>query len=67
MPTDRKQSSPDSEKLYFELIERLKKTIRIPIAIKIGYRFSNILYMIDQFYMRGIEGVVMFNRFLNLT
>ena len=63
MPTDRKQSSADSEKLYFELIERLKKTIRIPIAIKIGYRFSNILYMIDQFYMRGIEGVVMFNRF----
>jgi dihydroorotate dehydrogenase (fumarate) len=63
MPTDRKKSSADSEKLYFELIERLKKTVRIPIVLKIGYRFSNILYMIDQFYMRGIEGVVMFNRF----
>jgi dihydroorotate dehydrogenase (fumarate) len=63
MPTDRKQTAADSEKLYFELIERLKKTIKIPIAIKMGHRFSNILYMIDQFYMRGIEGVVMFNRF----
>jgi dihydroorotate dehydrogenase (fumarate) len=63
MPLDRKKSSADSEKIYFELIEKLKTAIKIPIALKIGYRFSNILYMIDQFYMRGIEGVVMFNRF----
>ena len=63
LPTDRKKSSQESEKVYFELIEKLKKIITIPIAIKIGYRFSNILYMIDQFYMRKVEGVVMFNRF----
>ena len=63
MPVDRKKSAAESEKLYFELIESLKKSVKIPIALKIGYRFSNILYMIDQFYMRGIAGVVMFNRF----
>jgi dihydroorotate dehydrogenase (fumarate) len=63
MPVDRKKSSFESEKLYFELIEKLKNTVKIPIAMKIGYRFSNILYMIDQFYNRSIEGVVMFNRF----
>ncbi len=63
MPVDRKKSAAESEKLYFELIENLKNTIKIPVALKIGYRFSNILYMIDQFYMRGIRGVVMFNRF----
>jgi len=63
MPTDRKKTSADSEKIYLDLIEKLKKTVKIPVAIKIGYRFSNILYMIDQFYMRRVEGVVMFNRF----
>ncbi|OFY63085.1 MAG: diguanylate cyclase [Bacteroidetes bacterium RBG_13_43_22] len=63
LPLDRKKTSADSEKIYLDLIEKLKKTIKIPIAIKIGYRFSNILYMIDQFYMRKVEGVVMFNRF----
>jgi dihydroorotate dehydrogenase (fumarate) len=63
LPTDRKKSAADSEKIYFELIEKLKSIISIPIALKIGYRFSNILYMIDQFYMRGVEGVVLFNRF----
>lgn len=63
MPTDRKMSSAESEKVYFELIEKLKNKVKIPIVLKIGSRFSNILYMIDQFYMRGVEGVVMFNRF----
>lgn len=63
LPTDRKKSSADSEKVYLDLIEKLKKTISIPVALKIGYRFSNILHMIDQFYMRKVEGVVMFNRF----
>ena len=63
MPLDRKRSSVKSEKIYFDLIEKLKLTISIPIAIKVGFRFSNILYIIDQFYMRGVEGVVMFNRF----
>jgi dihydroorotate dehydrogenase (fumarate) len=63
MPLERKKSAEDSEKVYLELIEKLKAVIKIPIALKIGYRFSNILYMIDQFYNRGVEGVVMFNRF----
>jgi len=63
LPTDRKKTSAEAEKIYFDLIEKLRKTVNIPIAIKMGFRFSNILYMIDQFYMRKIEGVVMFNRF----
>ncbi|MCE5347732.1 MAG: dihydroorotate dehydrogenase-like protein [Bacteroidales bacterium] len=63
LPVDRKKSASDCEKIYFELIENLKAKISIPISLKIGYKFSNILYMIDQFYMRGVEGVVLFNRF----
>jgi dihydroorotate dehydrogenase (fumarate) len=63
MPLDRKKSAADSEKIYFDLIAKLKGVINIPVAFKIGNRFSNILYMIDQFYNRGIKGVVMFNRF----
>jgi dihydroorotate dehydrogenase (fumarate) len=63
MPLDRKKSAADCEKVYFEVIEKLKSAVNIPVALKVGYRFSNILYMIDQFYMRGVEGVVLFNRF----
>ncbi len=63
MPLDRKSSSAESEKIYLNLIEKLKLTVSIPISLKVGMRFSNILNMIDQFYMRGVQGVVMFNRF----
>jgi len=63
MPLDRKKTSADAEKIYFDLIEKLRKTVKIPIAIKIGFRFSNILHMINQFYLRRVEGVVMFNRY----
>ena len=63
MPTDRKRSSEDSEKIYLDLIEKLRERVRIPMAFKIGPRFSNLLFMLDQFYMRGLQGVVMFNRF----
>lgn len=63
LPVDRKLSSAESEKLYLELIENIKKIVKIPVALKIGFRFSNILYMVDQFYNRGVNGLVMFNRF----
>jgi len=63
LPVDRKKTAAESEKIYLELIEKLKKTIKIPVSVKIGFRFSNILNIIDQFYVRGVSGVVMFNRF----
>jgi dihydroorotate dehydrogenase (fumarate) len=63
LPVDRNITSADTEKLYLDLIVKLKKTVNIPIVLKIGPRFSNILYIIDQFYKRGVEGVVLFNRF----
>lgn len=63
LPTDKKMSSTQAEKLYLDLIERLKKTISIPVSLKLGQRFSNLLHLVDQFYNRGVEGVVLFNRF----
>jgi len=63
LPVSTRETSADAEKIYFSLIEKLVKTINIPVSIKMGPRFSNILYMIDQFYKRGAKGVVLFNRF----
>ena len=63
MPVDRKISSSESEKVYLDLIEKLNYTVKIPVAFKISPRFSNLFYMLDQLYMRGLKGVVMFNRF----
>lgn len=63
LPSDSRTTAADAEKVYFSIIEKLSKVIDIPVALKVGPRFSNILYMLDQFYKRGVRGVVMFNRF----
>lgn len=63
MPFDKRISASDSEKIYLELAEKLVARLTIPVVMKLGFRFSNILYIIDQLYMRGVKGVVMFNRF----
>jgi len=63
LPLDRKLSPEKAERIYLDLVEKLRKTLSIPFAIKLGQRFSNIFYLIDQLYNRGVNGVVLFNRF----
>jgi dihydroorotate dehydrogenase (fumarate) len=41
----------------------VKKTVSIPIALKISYYFSNLGPMIQQLSETGIAGLVLFNRF----
>ncbi|HLN56505.1 MAG TPA: dihydroorotate dehydrogenase-like protein [Bacteroidales bacterium] len=63
LPLDRRMNSSESEKMYFELAEKLVKRLTIPVVMKISHRFSNILNIVNEFYARGVKGVVMFNRF----
>ncbi len=63
IPTDKHQSSTDSETVYFKIIDNLKKRLKIPISVKIGHRFSNILNFVWQMHNHGATGVTMFNRF----
>jgi len=51
MPLDRKRSAADAEKIYFELIEKLRAKVKIPISIKIGSRFV----MFNRFYEPDID------------
>ncbi|MDZ7739834.1 MAG: dihydroorotate dehydrogenase-like protein [Bacteroidales bacterium] len=63
LPVDKTLGPEKAEKVYFELVEKLRSTIKIPFAIKLGQRFSNLFYLIDQIYNRGADGVVLFNRY----
>ncbi|MEA1887298.1 MAG: dihydroorotate dehydrogenase-like protein [Bacteroidota bacterium] len=63
LPVDKTTKPQKAEKLYFELAEKLRKILKIPFAIKLGQRFSNLFYLIDQLNNRGVNGVVLFNRF----
>ena len=63
LPIDKSISAKDAEKVYFDLIEKLTSVVSIPVSLKLGQRFSNLLNLVDNFYKRGVKGVVLFNRF----
>lgn len=63
LPSEFNRTTEEKEKAYFQIIEKIKKAVSIPIALKISYYFSNLGPMIQQLSETGIAGLVLFNRF----
>jgi dihydroorotate dehydrogenase (fumarate) len=63
LPSNIEKTPEENEKLYFDIIERLQERIKIPIALKISYYFSNLALMIKKLSESGVDGLVLFNRF----
>jgi dihydroorotate dehydrogenase (fumarate) len=63
LPTDKDVSSEKHEEFYYNVISKVRKKIKIPLAIKIGMHFTNLVKLVNNLYIRGAQGVVMFNRF----
>ncbi|MDD3878354.1 MAG: dihydroorotate dehydrogenase-like protein [Bacteroidales bacterium] len=65
LPSDFKRNSEQNEKVYFDIIEEVKKQIKIPIALKIGNYFSSLAQTAQKLSWTGIAGLVIFNRFFS--
>jgi dihydroorotate dehydrogenase (fumarate) len=63
MPSDFNRSSEENEKVYFQIIDEVRRQIKIPIALKVSYYFSNVGAMLKKFSESGVQGLVLFNRF----
>ncbi len=63
VPTDRKQSGADIEQLYIDVLAKVKKEVSIPVGVKVGFYFSNLVNMIEKLMANGAASVTMFNRF----
>lgn len=63
MPNDPTVSSSEIEARYLSVVEKVKKVISIPLSVKLPYKFSAPLNIIQQLYYRGVKGVTLFNRF----
>ncbi|RLD65947.1 MAG: diguanylate cyclase, partial [Bacteroidetes bacterium] len=63
LPLDLNRTAEQNEKIYFDLIEAVKKEVNIPISLKISYYFSNLASNIKKLSETGIAGIVLFNRF----
>ena len=63
LPTKKEISSEKFEELYYEVVTKVRKKTGIPVSIKIGLQFTNLVKLIHNLYIRGANGVVLFNRF----
>ena len=63
LPLSKEKTPVAHEKIYFDLVDGIKKKITIPVIIKLGYHFTSLTYLVNQLYFRKADGVVLFNRF----
>lgn len=63
VPTEPTVSAVEVEKGYVDLVRQIKRTVRVPVAVKLSAFFSapaNIAMRLDD---AGVNGLVLFNRF----
>jgi dihydroorotate dehydrogenase (fumarate) len=65
MPSDFSRSAQENEKVYFDVIEAVKKEISIPLILKMSYYFSHLGQMILKLSQTGVAAIVLFNRFFS--
>jgi dihydroorotate dehydrogenase (fumarate) len=63
MPLNKEVRSDQYEDTYLKLAEKIQSEIRIPIAIKLGNHFTNLVRTVHQLKIINIPAVVLFNRF----
>jgi dihydroorotate dehydrogenase (fumarate) len=63
MANDRKKDPRSYEDVYLRILEDVKKTVHIPVMVKLGMHFTNLTWIAEELSVRGADGIVMFNRF----
>jgi len=63
MPSDIKRTKEETEKIYFDVIKEVTSQLKIPVALKVSYYFSELATILKRFSESGIRGLVLFNRF----
>ena len=66
LPYETSLSSDDVERTFTQIINTLRKSITIPISIKVGTYFTDMAKQMQQFSWMGIQGVTMFNKSVQL-
>ncbi len=63
LPTNFNKTSADNEQLYFEVAQKIKEHVSIPVSLKISPYSANLGPFIQKLSETGIAGLVLFNRF----
>ncbi len=63
VPFDKYSVCTEINNRYFDIVESVKKNVNIPVSVKLGSYFTNIIGMANELDKRGTDGLVLFNRF----
>jgi dihydroorotate dehydrogenase (fumarate) len=63
VPTDLEESGGEVERRYLQIVHAVRKTVRIPLAVKLSPFFSATAHMASALVAAGADGLVLFNRF----
>jgi dihydroorotate dehydrogenase (fumarate) len=63
IPTDPEMTGSHVEEMYCSLVRAVRRSIRIPLAVKLGPYFSSMMYMAGRLKQAGADALVLFNRF----
>lgn len=64
IPTDPETTGGEIESRYIELVQAVRESVAIPLAVKLGPFFSALPNMARRLTEAGADGLVLFNRFL---
>ena len=62
LPYETSLSADDVERTFSQIINTLRKSITIPVSIKVGTYFTDMAKQMQQLSWMGIQGVTMFNK-----
>lgn len=65
MPSDISKTSEENEKVYFDIIKKVKQETSLPIAVKLSYHFSSLANTLEKISWTGIQSLTLFNRFFS--
>lgn len=56
----------DVEKLSVQIVDKIMKTVTIPVSVKLSSNYSNLGHTIREISNTGVQGIVLFNRFFSV-
>lgn len=63
VPTDASLTGTQIEQTYLDILQAVKTTVTIPVAIKLSPYFTNMAHMAQRLDQAGANALVLFNRF----
>lgn len=61
--TDPWEEPGSYEQLHLTILKKVKQAVKIPVVLKLGQRFSNIVRMASELKAENVSALVLFNRF----